>query len=125
MILNILERKYRLADSSFKHSIMNRTRKIITNLATIKVEGRSGISRNLDLRIFQLLRLLLASMMNFCQIRDNDRVASLMSIQESRDLIDEMKRLYLVDNWSKEIKGMIKSILMCMERFVSECIIVV
>lgn len=78
--LMLCERHFRLGSSRDKSShLLQRVLTIFTNLDGVKVENRSGVSRNFDPFLFRIVRILIFTLVKFYRFETGDRSVSLPS----------------------------------------------
>jgi hypothetical protein len=115
LTLLILGQRYRLGGGR-KLSILERIEQLMTNLSSINVEDRSGITRDYNLGIFRLLRMVLVWTINFCRFTWEEESFSLMSNEDTLKLLSQTKRLVHAQEWPKDVQAILNNTLMCIER---------
>ncbi|PJF16873.1 hypothetical protein PSACC_03321 [Paramicrosporidium saccamoebae] len=112
LALLILGHRYRLGGGR-KLPILRRIDQLMTSLSSIKVEDRAGVTRDYDLGIFRLLRMVVVWTINFCRFTCSEGSFSLMSNENMLGLIAQTKKLANAQEWPHDVRATLNSILMC------------
>lgn len=135
--LLVLERRFRLGDGISRRlpSPLGRIRTIIANLSSLRIEDRSGVRRNFEVDVFQLLRRLLIEFFVTCRFpyripskslrrRETSRMGSLISAEEQQMLLNEVRRLTRSVDWPPDVRSILNITVECLERLCPDSVIV-